>query len=305
MFERILDALPDGVLVTDGERGVVYANEAFARHWRIPQRMMQLGDELSMLDFVTDSLCNPKEFHDEVERLYNSEESASSEVVLKDGRVFSRRSVPAYKDGALAGRIWIFTDITEARSASTDALTGVRNRRAYLRDFPAFVQAQDCGLLRSVALLDIDNFKGYNDTYGHAAGDEVLQRIGEILICHLPNADDLVFRMGGDEFLLACHIPGEVDVFSFFETIRRSISDLAIPHTQNAPWGIVTTSMGLDTFRSPESPVDMFEAADAALYQAKSLGRNRLIMRTSKAASDGAADPAVLEPHETRLLQQP
>ncbi|OYW28153.1 MAG: hypothetical protein B7Z44_09470, partial [Caulobacter sp. 12-67-6] len=84
-----------------------------------------------------------------------------------------------------------------------DALCGIPNRRAYSADYPSFVEAADDGLIKSVGIMDIDNFKAYNDRYGHAAGDLVLRQIGSLLRGKL-SPEDMVFRIGGEEFLFAC-----------------------------------------------------------------------------------------------------
>jgi diguanylate cyclase (GGDEF)-like protein len=184
--------------------------------------------------------------------------------------------VPFDEGGRLAARIWIFTDITEARSASIDALTGIPNRHAYSRQFPEYLNTANDGLFRSVAILDIDNFKSYNDRHGHAAGDDVLRQIGTVLRTHLTNADDLFFRIGGEEFLMACRTRAALDAHTFFEALRNRVGALAITHPGNQPYGVVTVSMGLGIFEGPQSPADVFHQVDAALYQSKHLGRNRV-----------------------------
>lgn len=276
LFERTLDALPDGVLLTDSERRVVYANRSFAQLWKIPDELVSTKNELGMLTFVTDQLLDPEGFLREVDRLQLAQETSEDEILLKDGRIFSRRSVPFDEGGRLAARIWIFTDITEARSASIDALTGIPNRHAYSRQFPEYLNTANDGLFRSVAILDIDNFKSYNDRHGHAAGDDVLRQIGTVLRTHLTNADDLFFRIGGEEFLMACRTRAALDAHTFFEALRNRVGALAITHPGNQPYGVVMVSMGLGIFEGPQSPADVFHQVDAALYQSKHLGRNRV-----------------------------
>jgi diguanylate cyclase (GGDEF)-like protein len=170
--------------------------------------------------------------------------------------------------------IWIFTDITEAHNARVDPLTGLLNRRAYSSRFPEFVGAEGDGFVRSVSILDVDNFKQYNDCYGHAAGDAVLRQLGTILRSHLQNADDLVFRIGGEEFLLGVRSRAESDALLLFEKIRRSIEGMGSIHAGNPPHGVVTASLGLVTFRKPHDPAYIFSRADRALYAAKAAGRN-------------------------------
>lgn len=274
LFERVLEALPDGVLITDFSRRVVYANPAFAKHWNIPSDILLEGDDRAMLRYVEAQLADSSNFLSEVERLHLISGSSEDEIHFKDGRIFSRRSVPFEEMGIFKGRIWIFSDVTDARNSLLDALTGLPNRRAYSRDFPRYTADSDDGFVRSVAVMDVDNFKKYNDLYGHAAGDAVLMQIGRIVRAQLEGADDLMFRIGGEEFLLASKTKFSVDAFTFFDQVRRSVSAMEVPHAGNAPHANVTVSLGLGTFRGPKDAGIVFERVDAALYQAKFLGRN-------------------------------
>ena len=276
LFERALDALPDGILLIDSSRAVAYCNPAFADHWRIPDSIVQSRDEIRMLELARDQVLDPVAFVREVERITPTAEPSEDEVRLKDGRVLSRRSVPFADGGAFAARLWIFTDVTEARSASVDDLSGLPNRRAYASQFPAFVKAQDDGILRSVGIVDIDNFKAYNDHYGHAAGDLVLRRIGELLRVEAARADDLAFRIGGEEFLIAARTARGHDPRAVFEALRAGVSAMNLAHAGNAPHGTVTISIGLSSFHGPGCAAALFDEADAALYRAKRGGRNRV-----------------------------
>ncbi len=275
MFQRALDALPDGVLLTNAARRVVYANPAFARHWNIPASLMAAGDETRMLQFVQSQLADPEAFVREVERINPTSEMSQDEVHLKDGRVLSRRSAPFEENGRFEARLWIFTDITEARDARMDALCGIPNRRAYSADYPSFVEAADDGLIKSVGIMDIDNFKAYNDRYGHAAGDLVLRQIGSLLRGKL-SPEDMVFRIGGEEFLFACKTREAADALSFFEALRQSVAAMSLTHIGNPPYGVVTASFGVGIFRGPKDPGELFTQVDAALYRAKDGGRNAI-----------------------------
>jgi diguanylate cyclase (GGDEF)-like protein len=284
MFERALDALPDGVLLTDSARKVVYCNPAFAKHWMIPDGMIASGNEIHMLNFVQGQLIDPAAFIREVERINPTTESSEDELYLKDGRVLSRRSVPFEENGVFSARLWIFNDVTDARYARIDTLCNIPNRRAYSTNYPTFVEAPDDGLLKSVGILDIDNFKAYNDRYGHAAGDLVLREIGALLRERTVKADDQVFRIGGEEFLFACKTRKEGDSLGFFEAVRASVAALGLKHDGNAPHGTVTVSIGICTFRGARNPSALFEKVDAALYRAKSGGRNRIEIVGTQAA---------------------
>ncbi|WP_267396568.1 MULTISPECIES: sensor domain-containing diguanylate cyclase [unclassified Sphingomonas] len=274
MFEQALDVLPDGVLMTDSHRKMVYCNSAFLKHWGIPATMVANGDDIALLDYVREQVVDPTAFIGEVERINPTLETSQDEVHLKDGRVLSRRSVPFDENGTFAARLWIFSDVTEARYAHIDALCGIPNRRAYSMRFPEFVEAADDGLVRSVGLIDIDNFKAYNDSYGHAAGDIVLRQIGNLLRRRSAKLDDMVFRIGGEEFLMAYKSRDAPGAVSFFEALRADVENMRVPHEKNTPHNVVTASIGLSVFRGPKIPAELFDDVDAALYRSKHRGRN-------------------------------
>jgi len=276
IFELTLDALPDGVLLTDRGRHVVYANSAFAKIWQIPESLIADADETKLLAYVGSKLSDPAAFFAEVERVHATDETLSDELHFADGRIISRRSVPFLDQLRFAARIWIFTDVTEARSARQDVLTGMKNRRAFNDEFPEFTRRADAGIWKSVALIDVDNFKKYNDHYGHAAGDRVLRNMGDILRKHLDHADDLLFRIGGEEFLMARSCSNAMEAEEFFERVRRSVEAMDIEHQGNAPHGVVTASIGVHAFCGSHDHDHIFNLADNALYSAKAGGRNQL-----------------------------
>lgn len=274
IFEKALDALPDGVLLINAERKMVYANPAFMRLWAIPEDLLSARDDNRMLEYVMNQLVDPEEFRTEVERLHPTIEASQDEIFFKDGRIFSRRSLPFQENDSLSARIWIFTDITEARSASIDYLTQLPNRRAFAKQLPLFVTAEADGLLRSLAILDIDQFKQYNDLYGHARGDMVLSRLGEILNLHTAGTNDLAFRIGGEEFLMAIRTQQSAQACAFFERVRQSIRAMNIKHEGNPPYGVIAASIGYGSFFRATDEGVVLRKVDEALYEAKAKGRN-------------------------------
>ena len=127
-----------------------------------------------------------------------------------------------------------------------------------------------------MALLDVDHFKSYNDTYGHQAGDEILQTVAAQLQAQARGGDAL-YRYGGEEFL--CIFPeqslatGTIAV----ERMRSASSSWPCPHSDN-PLGVLTISAGLATLDPDQHPQrdEVLKEADEALYRAKQLGRNRV-----------------------------
>jgi diguanylate cyclase (GGDEF)-like protein len=277
LFERALDCLPDGVLLVRDASTIVYANRAFEELWNVPKGVIKAKDDSALLPWVAYQVADTAAFIGEVKRLYGSSESSEDIVPLKDGRIISRRSVPLKEEGALHTRIWIFTDITEAHHARIDSMTGLPNRRAYAKEYPEFVRSESDGFTRSVAIMDVDNFKSYNDRYGHAAGDEVLRKIGVILRAHMFRSDDLVFRIGGEEFLLAGKFRRRSAALDFFEEIRASVQLENIEHYGNAPYNCITSSFGVAVSEGPAEPDIVFRNADASLYRAKAWGRNKVV----------------------------
>src|SRR3569623_1361338 len=147
MFERALDALPDGVLLTDSARKVVYCNPAFAKHWMIPDGMIASGNEIHMLNFVQGQLIDPAAFIREVERINPTTESSEDAHYLKDGRVLSRRSVPFAESGVFSARLCMFYFVTEALYARSFTLCIFPTRRAFSTNYPASVESPVDGLL--------------------------------------------------------------------------------------------------------------------------------------------------------------
>jgi diguanylate cyclase (GGDEF)-like protein len=124
-------------------------------------------------------------------------------------------------------------------------------------------------------MCDVDHFKLYNDTYGHLAGDTVLESVSGTLVKGLREADH-GYRFGGEEFLLILEATSFRSGCRSAERYRGAIEDLNIPHTASAK-GIVTVSLGVALWRQGEETLNAWlKAADTALYQAKTLGRNRV-----------------------------
>lgn len=162
--------------------------------------------------------------------------------------------------------------------AQTDSLTGLNNRRALdgvlLTEWQ---RMQRTGRELSVLFIDADQFKRYNDQHGHALGDLALQRIAAVLARHLKRPGDSAARYGGEEFVAVLPDTDERGALSVAETIRR---DIEVCHSVDAKRRIpaLTVSIGCGTARQGrDSSLDAFmRRADAALYVAKTSGRNRV-----------------------------
>lgn len=163
-----------------------------------------------------------------------------------------------------------------AQLSRTDALTGLPNRRRFDEvSERAWTSARRTGKPLSLLVVDADHFKRYNDRYGHAVGDEVLKRLARCLSASVHRPDDLVARVGGEEFVLLLPDTDEEGAVRIAGKVHDRIASLALP-TAGINEGTVTVSVGLAVDGGTGSGIaDLFRRADAALYEAKAAGRNR------------------------------
>ena len=162
--------------------------------------------------------------------------------------------------------------------ARTDALTGLSNRRTFDDTLQKeWQQASRAGRPLSLLFVDIDQFKAYNDYYGHQAGDEVLRVVAQCAILCVRRLADHVARYGGEEFVVTLPDTDATGAMSIAETIRHAVFDLNIEHVESR-YGRVTTSIGVVTSRerAVHDGAVLVRMADSALYEAKSTGRNKV-----------------------------
>lgn len=175
-------------------------------------------------------------------------------------------------------------DITDKKRIEeisiTDGLTDIYNRRYFNESFPKVIaRAQRANTLVCFLMMDIDHFKQYNDNYGHQMGDEVLIKFAQCLKQNLKRADDMAFRLGGEEFGVVFQSAHKEEALAFAQRIRQSIEELRIAHDYSSAGKYVTASLGLVCKKASEiqNMDEIFKEADDLLYQAKKSGRNRVI----------------------------
>jgi diguanylate cyclase (GGDEF)-like protein/PAS domain S-box-containing protein len=171
------------------------------------------------------------------------------------------------------------------RMAATDGLTGLANRRHF--EVVAEEEWRRCAREQhalSVMMLDADHFKLFNDRYGHLVGDGCLRAIASQLTAAARRPGDLAARYGGEEFLLLLPHTDRAGARCVAERVRKLVLDLAMAHEGSPAPSLVTVSIGVatawpgDPESGPESVSALLAAADTALYQAKSGGRNRVVI---------------------------
>jgi diguanylate cyclase (GGDEF)-like protein/PAS domain S-box-containing protein len=161
--------------------------------------------------------------------------------------------------------------------AMTDELTGLTNRRSFfIRGANEIKRTQRSEMPLSLLMLDVDSFKSVNDRYGHEVGDQVLQRIANILVANVREIDT-VARMGGEEFSILLPNTNPEDAAILAERLRSAIEGTRFPILERSTK--VTLSIGIAAYRLESPDIDdMLRNADAAMYQAKNEGRNRVVL---------------------------
>ncbi|MBB4302814.1 diguanylate cyclase (GGDEF)-like protein [Rhodobium orientis] len=174
-----------------------------------------------------------------------------------------------------------------AALAHLDSLTGLNNRRAFDQAFrEAWARFERYGEPCCLLAIDIDRFKRVNDTYGHAAGDEVLRTLGNV-ISHHKRPSDQVFRIGGEEFAVILPKTDRSAARAIAERLRRAAEAMQVA-VDDKSLG-VTISIGVSEASDDLDQNRVVENADAALYEAKSNGRNRVVVSRPAGLSDQSA----------------
>ncbi|KQP18079.1 GGDEF domain-containing protein [Pseudorhodoferax sp. Leaf267] len=163
--------------------------------------------------------------------------------------------------------------------ASRDALTGLFNRREFNRQLDAAIPlAHQSGQPVALVLVDVDHFKLYNDSYGHQAGDLALQRVAHTLE-HLAAAHGgRAFRTGGEEMALVLHDATAADVQELLARLPLAVQSLGIEHAASPASAGLSVSAGCALLLGGETAASLYKRADQLLYQAKSAGRDRVVL---------------------------
>ena len=296
-LRMIVNSMDQGLLIVEGNGRVQYANPACDRY----------------LGYVPEELVG-RSLHD---LLDGGEAACACGVAALDGHG-TREVKIRHRDGTLRAMdltmtpmhaadglfVALLHDITHhkqsedalQRAALLDPLTKIANRR----HFDAFLDKEWQRAIRSaqplsLVVLDVDHFKLYNDTLGHAAGDVCLQKVAQALQDHAARPTDLAARYGGEEFVL---LFGETPADSagrLAEMIRAAVEALQLPNPRSAtsPW--LTVSVGVATIvpTQLDEIENLFVCADRAMYAAKAGGRNRVEAVVVGAAWDVVKDAAL------------
>jgi two-component system, cell cycle response regulator len=170
-------------------------------------------------------------------------------------------------------------DARIAEMSKVDALTSLSNRRYFMEALEKeFERARRYKTEVVLVMMDLDNFKKINDTYGHLAGDMVLSEIGKALRKHV-RSNDVVGRYGGEELAVILPSTNQNNACVVYERFRKMVQEYCFKHESNQFH--ITVSIGIASSNDSESPKDLIAHADHALYQAKTTGRNNVVVYAS------------------------
>lgn len=268
----ILMSAEEGIVVTDGASRIVLVNPAAERLLEksssriIGEGLLRLFDDPARIEIA----------------LGNASFGGADEVfAYRQSHLAVYASTLRRQDGGMLGHAVLIRNMTAEKRlerrlrelSNTDALTGLANRRALdeaLRQECGLALEQDRDL--AVMMFDIDHFKRFNDTYGHAQGDRVLKHFAEATLSCVRADLDTLCRYGGEEFTLICRDTPQDGALTLAERIRACVESMRVDGL------CVTTSIGVAGLRECGAirPEELIERADAALYAAKHAGRNRV-----------------------------
>jgi len=282
LLTATIEATADGILVVAADHRIARFNRRFVDMWRIPQDIIDSGDDDRALEFVLDQVKDPAGFIAKVEELYARPGAESFDTIdFKDGRIFERYSCPQLVGGQPAGRVWSFRDVSQRKRAEEriqflafqDALTGLPNRVLFRdRMGQAIVHAERAGTKIALLFLDLDNFKTINDSLGHFVGDALLRMVAERLrLCM--RETDTISRQGGDEFLILITDLGEADTAT--PVVDKVMEAFEAPFATESGEMIASASIGIAVFPDDGKDFDnLLKKADTAMYRAKDAGRS-------------------------------
>ena len=274
---RLFEELPDGVLVIDSDMRIVDMNEAAKSILEInqPEIGMKAVEALSIWPKLA-KMIKPasKGFHIELPREKD------------DKTMWYKINFMPLEDIGVApfGQVLIFRDITDGKIFEeklynltiTDELTGLFNRRYFMQILDKELsRAKRYGQVFALIMIDLDNFKDINDSFGHNAGDLILKELSSILKTRLRQVDTAA-RLGGEEFGLIIPETELEDAYTLAESLREIIAGNPVVYESKEI--AYTISLGVTTYRQGINEVEeLLKAADKALYRAKDEGRNRTV----------------------------
>ncbi len=277
-----LESTHEGIVAIGLNKDVVLFNNNFLTQWEIPETILKSEQSEKIWELLSEKVEDPILFLKIMNDLTTNPKICTREWQLKTGTIFEIYTHPQYLNDQIIGMVYSFLDITERKEleqqllhqATHDYLTGLPNRALLLdRIKQSLAYAKRFNLQVGVLMVDLDAFKEINDTLGHKAGDLLLKSYAERLRSFL-RENDTVARLGGDEFVIVLAAQPQDNNLSGFLT--KLIELFSKPCMIEDHEIIATATIGVSVY--PQDGLDpdtLLKNADAALYHAKELGRNR------------------------------
>jgi diguanylate cyclase (GGDEF)-like protein len=262
--EQVTYALGEGIIGTAGEHRFIIMKEHYKKFYA---KQKEGNDSATDLSMAVPILFNERLIG--VIGIGKIQQPAGNESDLL-------RMIADISGVALVNQILL----NEAQhKANTDALTGLRNRNYFYQMAQHHIEKaarERKGI--SIILFDLDNFKHYNDTNGHNKGDDLLVELSG-LISETSRKESTIARYGGEEFIIMLPGISRDKAFIYADRLREMIARHPFPHMETQPLGFISISGGVASFpEDGETIYEVIQKADKSLYQAKSEGRNRVLL---------------------------
>ena len=278
-----LESSADGILVVTNKGNVTDYNNKFVSMWDIPEDVLSKKEYSHLLSWMHDKTGEPNKLISDTQDLMGKPaEIRTEEVKLKNGQIFEYYTQPHELKGKIVGRVWSFRDVTQQvylqkkleYQATHDNLTNLPNRLLLIdRVKQAIKDSERKKQSFAVLFFDLDRFKLVNDSLGHSAGDELLNKVASRVEQEIRGADTFA-RLGGDEFVLI--MPDIIDEHLVVEIVTRLLETINEPFQIHGKTLRVTTSIGISIYpKDGINPEDLLRNADIAMYIAKREGRNK------------------------------
>lgn len=312
LLEATFEATADALVVMDPTGKILRFNRKFVDLWRLPEEVINDNHPYAITQHITQRLRHADAFSlKKALQLYGRLPSEGHELLeLKDGRILEWYTSPQRINNSTVSLVWSFRDITERQQQESriryqalhDALTGLPNRTLFSdRLEVALTRALRNKSKLAVMFLDLDRFKMINDSLGHSAGDRLLKTVSQRLTNCLRQGDT-VARWAGDEFtLLLPDIHDQEDANTIAEKLLNA---LRAPFNLEGRSLRVGSSIGIAIYPDDGEDSDtLLKNADAALYQAKSNGRNTYCCYNRTVTAE-TAEWLMLEAHLHHALER-
>jgi diguanylate cyclase (GGDEF)-like protein len=288
-LEVVIEGLDVGLLLEDEDRRVIMANQAFCRIFAIeapPEDLVGM-DCREAVQISKGHFTEPEGFVARIEELVVEKRKQTRDLLaMSDGRFLERSYTPLFVADQYHGHLWVYRDITRQKrqevdwvhKASTDPLTGLANRRSFDETARRVARSvRENAIQAALLMIDIDRFKAINDTLGHAEGDNGLRLLADTLR-HDLRESDLPCRTGGEEFMVIMPGMSPEEAQAVARRLLRQIAEATI-EAEELPFHF-TVSIGVTGFKPTDGSIEaVTQRADAAMYQAKRAGRNRVAVR--------------------------